>query len=126
MMVTRIGRGVFTASGVVRLQLPGIPVTPLAATPQAAPIGAPPIPLTTGMRQGELLGLRWRDVNLDTGSLSIRLSHAAVEALRRHNRPYFPLPNCWQLVKAALWNLSPRFGPICIPANPTIKYNCQH
>jgi len=65
--------------------------------------------VTTGMRQGELLGLRWSDVDLDqgvlhvTGNLSrgpnglevtrpkthrsrrpIRLSHAAVNALRRH------------------------------------------
>lgn len=27
---------------------------------------------TTGMRRGELLGLRWSDVNLDAGSLSVR------------------------------------------------------
>jgi integrase len=65
--------------------------------------------VTTGMRQGELLGLRWPDVDLDrgvlhvTGNLSrgpnglevtrpkthrsrrpIRLSQAAVNALRRH------------------------------------------
>jgi integrase len=65
--------------------------------------------VTTGMRQGELLGLRWSDVDLDrgvlhvTGNLSrgpnglevtrpkthrsrrpIRLSQTAVDALRRH------------------------------------------
>jgi integrase len=28
--------------------------------------------LTTGMRQGELLGLRWQDVDLDTGRLAVR------------------------------------------------------
>lgn len=28
--------------------------------------------LTTGMRQGELLGLRWRDVDFDRGSLQVR------------------------------------------------------
>jgi integrase len=28
--------------------------------------------LSTGMRQGELLGLRWRDVDLDRGSLQVR------------------------------------------------------
>jgi len=33
--------------------------------------------LTTGMRQGEILGLRWKDVDLDKGKLSIKqtLSH---------------------------------------------------
>lgn len=65
--------------------------------------------VTTGMRQGELLGLRWRDVDLDAGTLQIRgsmqatpdglrimepktpgsrrqvlLSKQPVEALRRH------------------------------------------
>jgi integrase len=28
--------------------------------------------LTTGMRKGELLGLRWRDVDLDGGSLRVQ------------------------------------------------------
>ena len=65
--------------------------------------------MTTGMRRGELLALRWEDVNLDDGSLSIRgslhrsregftiaepktagsrrhvaLGRLAVDALRRH------------------------------------------
>lgn len=30
------------------------------------------IALTTGMRQGELLALRWRDVNIDKGTLQVR------------------------------------------------------
>jgi integrase len=30
--------------------------------------------VTTGMRQGELLGLRWRDVNLDTNVLQVRFA----------------------------------------------------
>jgi integrase len=67
------------------------------------------IALTTGMRQGELLGVRWRDVDLDRGAVQIRgtmqatkdglrfaetktrgsrrhvlLSARAVDALRRH------------------------------------------
>jgi integrase len=61
--------------------------------------------ITTGMRQGELLGLQWRDVNLDNGTLrvsrsvydgvisppktsagnrTIKLSKLAVAALKRH------------------------------------------
>jgi integrase len=35
--------------------------------------------LTTGMRQGELLGLKWRDIDLDAGWLHI---HATVRKLR--------------------------------------------
>jgi integrase len=53
--------------------------------------------LTTGMRQGELFGLRWADVDLDAGALhlvrqlktrssrrQVLLVRVAVEALRRH------------------------------------------
>ncbi len=52
--------------------------------------------LTTGMRQGEMLGLRWEDVDLESGSLrvqgtktagsrrAVKLSQRAKEALRRH------------------------------------------
>jgi integrase len=35
--------------------------------------------LTMGLRQGEALGLQWRDVNLDTGTLTIR------RAIQRHS-----------------------------------------
>jgi integrase len=63
--------------------------------------------VTTGMRQGELLGLQWKDVDLDRGTLkvnrsvyegvvcppktdagrrTIRLSQTAVDALKRHRR----------------------------------------
>ena len=39
--------------------------------------------VTTGMRQGELLGLRWRDVDVDAGALQIRGSmQATPEGLR--------------------------------------------
>jgi integrase len=70
------------------------------------------VAITTGMRRGEILGLRWRDVDLDRGVLSvtgalqkgldgslgitqpktprsrrqIELSTAAVDSLRRHRR----------------------------------------
>jgi integrase len=30
--------------------------------------------VTTGLRQGELLGLKWDDVDLDTGTLQVRRS----------------------------------------------------
>jgi integrase len=61
--------------------------------------------ITTGMRQGELLGLQWRDIDLDAGTLcvnrsvydgaisppkssagrrTIRLSKLAIAALRQH------------------------------------------
>jgi integrase len=36
--------------------------------------------LTTGMRQGELLGLRWRDVDLDRGAVQIRGSMQATRS----------------------------------------------
>ncbi len=63
--------------------------------------------ITTGMRQGELLGLKWEDVDLRTGVLqvrrtifngqvgapktskgrrSIKLTQAAIEVLQRHQR----------------------------------------
>ena len=34
--------------------------------------------VTTGMREGELLGLRWRDVDLDTGLLTVRYALVAL------------------------------------------------
>ena len=34
------------------------------------------IAVRTGLRRGELLGLRWKDVNLKTGTLSVRQSQA--------------------------------------------------
>jgi integrase len=41
--------------------------------------------LTTGMRQGELLGLRWRDVNFDAGTLTI--NQVLVRTGRRYDFP---------------------------------------
>jgi integrase len=40
--------------------------------------------VTTGARNGELLALQWRDVDLDAGTLQIRLTGFAVAALREH------------------------------------------
>jgi integrase len=36
------------------------------------------LPATTGMRRGELLGLRWGDVDWDRGAVSERLGHSSV------------------------------------------------
>lgn len=53
--------------------------------------------LTTGMRQGEILGLRWRHVDLDAGSLQVRgslqrLAGKLTVAARR--RPSTPSARC--------------------------------
>jgi integrase len=34
---------------------------------------------TAGMRQGEMLGLRWQDVNFETGTLSVRRTLASTK-----------------------------------------------
>lgn len=39
------------------------------------------VALSVGLRQGELLGLRWQDVDLDAGTLQIK------HGLRRQRRP---------------------------------------
>jgi len=41
----------------------------------------------TGMRRGELLGLRWSDVDLDAGKLSIRRSVEMIDGERREKPP---------------------------------------
>ena len=46
--------------------------------------------VTTGMRQGELLGLRWRDVDLDAGMLQIRGSMQATPDGLRIMEPKTP------------------------------------
>jgi integrase len=64
------------------LDLPAIPVAqriPLTSAQLRAFLAAEPDPLWitaawTGMRQGELLGLRWQDVSLDRASLVVRSS----------------------------------------------------
>lgn len=43
--------------------------------------------LTTGMRQGELLGLRWADVDLDGGVLAVRQQYKRLEDGRGMGRP---------------------------------------
>jgi integrase len=42
---------------------------------------------STGMRRGELLGLRWRDIDLDSGELSIRQTHVSYGKLRVTKEP---------------------------------------
>jgi integrase len=51
----------------------------------------------TGMRRGELLGLRWKDLDLTAGHLSISPSLVSV-AYKLHERDYTPThraPNSW-------------------------------
>lgn len=45
------------------------------------------VALTCGLRQGELLGLRWQDVDLDAGTLAVRQ-----QAMRVQGRWVFPEP----------------------------------
>lgn len=53
---------------------------------------------TTGMRRGEVLGLRWKDVNLDEGVLVVQQAmvaidgHMAVAPPKRGKRRMIPLP----------------------------------
>jgi integrase len=44
----------------------------LSATPEYPAHTLYVLAITTGMRQGELLGLRWQDVDLDAGTLAVR------------------------------------------------------
>ncbi len=46
--------------------------------------------VTTGMRQGELLGLHWRDVDLDDGSLQVRLIQQRQSGVLIYKRPKTP------------------------------------
>ncbi|WP_280209576.1 tyrosine-type recombinase/integrase [Brevibacillus sp. AY1] len=42
--------------------------------------------LTTGMRQGEILGLRWKDVDLENGIVSVK------QTLSHDGQRFSPLP----------------------------------
>lgn len=46
--------------------------------------------VTTGMRQGELLGLHWRDVDLTDGSLQVRLVQQRVNGETIYKKPKTP------------------------------------
>jgi integrase len=43
--------------------------------------------LTTGMRQGELLALQWRDVDLDAATIAVQRSLSEVNGELHHNEP---------------------------------------
>jgi integrase len=43
--------------------------------------------LATGLRQGELLGLRWQDLDLDAGTLTVRVQLQRVDGVRRLKEP---------------------------------------
>ncbi|MBX6765537.1 MAG: site-specific integrase, partial [Rubrobacteraceae bacterium] len=43
--------------------------------------------VTTGMRQGELLGLKWEDIDLDAGTLSVRRTLSEVRGGRKFEAP---------------------------------------
>ena len=43
--------------------------------------------MTAGLRAGELLGLKWDDLDLDTGTLSVRRSHSETRNGRRFEAP---------------------------------------
>lgn len=48
----------------------------------------------TGMRRGEVLGLRWCDLDLDGGRLSVRLNACVDRVRRRAHRATTAAPNC--------------------------------
>ncbi|MGC7879336.1 tyrosine-type recombinase/integrase [Desulforudis sp. 1190] len=50
--------------------------------------------LTTGMRLGEILGLRWQDVDLKKGRLTVY--HPAPECGRSPSRQRKKRPGCWR------------------------------
>jgi len=112
--------------------------------------------LTTGMRQGELLGLRWQDVDLDRALLSVRmnvqeadgrfilaevktaysrrniaLTQRAVAALRAH-RAHRAKQNAERERMGDLWNdrfnlVFPNgFGGIMIPPNTAKRSYKRH
>jgi integrase len=63
--------------------------------------------LYTGMRQGELLGLRWPDVDLDSGVLRVR------QAVQK-------IDGAWQFVEPKSAN-GRRTVPLCEPARDALK-----
>ena len=57
----------------------------LEAVKEARPEAIYVLAVTTGMRRGELLGLHWRDADLDQGTLQVRYSLQQEEFLGEPN-----------------------------------------
>jgi integrase len=68
--------------------------------------------LYTGMRQGELLGLRWPDVDLDAGTVRVR------QAVQKVDKQ-------WQFVEPKSAN-GKRTVPLCEPAVAVLKRQKEH
>jgi integrase len=68
--------------------------------------------LYTGMRQGELLGLRWLDVDLDAGTLRVR------QAVQK-------IDDAWQFVEPKSAN-GRRTVPLCQPAIDVLRRQKEH
>ena len=60
------------------------------------------IAVTTGMRRGEVLGLRWSDLGLDTGMASVRQTLEATKDGLITKQPKTPWTTCWIAASSSL------------------------